>query len=828
LAFPYLKIFGPAVVERGYRIVCIAPNDKAPVDDDWQSSNATAAQVRKWLSAGRQNYGVGIITERTPAVDIDCHDPDLVAEMATWVREEYGEAPVRVGHAPKTLLVFRSTEPFAKVMSASWVAPDAPIIRGKPARYRLEVLGRGQQFVAFGTHPDTGKSYKWTEGARPSDGEWQDLPELTVAAAQRIAAKFDQLAKAKGWTIAGKARVQGASDEWDANLAQRVRLTPEQCREMLMLIPNTDDASLDYDKWLEYGMACYHQFEGAPEGYDLWVEWSEQSFKFNIGECEKKWSSFDVDGKDRTPVTFRSILADAKHFKQIQIEEKLAGIKHGLATVQTRADWSRLIAEVKNSEFDTLIRNSLIPLVQKAYEAAYGAKMSTPDAKRHVKQSLVLTDRPVWLEHWVYDRANARFFNPRTSHASDSKGFDEQFNKYLLSTAEILDGKSVPDMRPTNVALNLFQIPQVDGVRYAPLEPAVFHRGAGVFANTYSDRNVPPVPKTWLPRHQEAADTFFAHIAHLFPDERDQGIAISWFAYIVQTRKRINWAILIQGCEGDGKTVLYRILNSILGDENTRVIDPKGFESEFNQFAEGALFACVDEIRFIGKSRYDIMDRIKPLITNARIPIRGLYQKPYMADNTCSYLLLTNHQDALPVTDEVSRYFVLKSRWASKKEVDRFKEENPDYYNRVWRLLDEPGAVRKALLDYKLHPEFIPDARAPESAGKAYMTSVTESEEYAVLMEIIRSNENRLVCDYFVSAHDAIDAIEESAGTRLDPQRMRWVFVNHGFTSLGAVRVRSKVGRERHTVWTLRPDAWPTEKTLRENALSAYLRDEDV
>lgn len=827
MSIPYLEIFGPAVIERGYRIVCIAPNDKFPIGQAWQESNTSISQLRKWLSDGRKNHGVGILTERAPAVDIDCHDADLVAEMVTWVREEYGDAPVRVGHAPKTLLVFRSTEPFAKVLSSSWSAPDAPVIRGKPARYRLEILGRGQQFVAYGTHPETRKAYSWTHGTSPVTVDWHDLPELTVAGAQRIAAKFDQLAKAKGWEVAGKARVQGTSDEWDANLSQRVRLTPEQCREMLMLIPNKDEASNDYDKWLEYGMACYHQFEGSTDGYDLWVEWSEQSFKFNLGECEKKWSSFDEAGKGRAPVTFRTVLADAKTFKQLQVEEQLAKIKEGLQNVRTRADWQRLVTEIKSSDFDGLIRNSLVPPVQKAYETAYGAKLSTPDARRHVKQAVTVTEKPAWLENWVYDRSNSVFFNPRTNLGCDAKGFDEQFSKNLLTPAEILDGKVVPDIRPTHVALNAFQIPQVDGVRYAPLEPSIFHRDTEIYANKYSDRNVPPVPKTWLPRHQEAADTFFAHIAHLFPDERDQGIAISWFAYIVQTRKRVNWALLIQGCEGDGKTVLYRILSSILGHDNTRVIDPKGFESEFNQFAEGSLFSCVDEIRFIGKSRYEIMDRIKPLITNARIPIRPLYQKVYMADNTCSYLLLTNHQDALPVTDEVSRYYVLKSKWSSKKDVDRFKEANPDYYDRVWRLLDEPGAVRKALLDYKLHPEFMPDARAPESAGKAYMASVTESEEYANLMEVIRSGSDRLVTEVFVSSQAASDAIELSAGMRLTSQQMRWVFINHGFTFLGSIRVLKEGERDRHSVWTLRPDAWPKGEEL-ESLLVAYLRDEDV
>lgn len=829
MSLPYLKIFGARLAEHGYRIVCITPGSKASHDDGWQTSNASIAQIKKWTANGRANHGVGIITEQTPAVDIDCFDAALVEELIAWIHAEYGDAPVRVGNAPKSLLLFKAPVPFTKVMSASWIAPDAPTILGKPSRYRLEVLGRGQQFVAFATHPDTKKAYAWTSGTSPMTMEAQDLPVLTAAAAQRIADKFDQLAKAKGWTIAGAARVPAASDEWDANLASRTNLTIEQARETLMSIPNTDATSLDYDKWLEYGMACYHQFEGAIEGYDLWVEWSEQSFKFNINECEKKWKSFDEAGKDRVPVTFRSVLADAKQFKEASLAEKLAEIKNGFRDAKTHDEWKKLIQRIKTTEFDPTLRMTLIEPAQKSYLSIHGANISRPDVKKLIRQEVTFDGIPEWLEGWVFDDSNSQFVFPAKGQRTSAVDFDVQFGRYFLTPAELREGKATPDVRPAHAALNLIKIPRVDGSRYAPLDPPMLFRENKKFVNSYSELNVPPVPATWMPRHQRAADIFFAHIAHLFPDQRDQGIVLSWFAYIVQTRSRVHWALVIQGCEGDGKSVLHDIMSAVLGRDNTKIVNTKSFASEFNRFAEGSLLSCVDEIRVSGDNRFAVMDRIKVLITNDHIAIRPLYQEAYTAENTTSYLLLTNHQDAVPVTDETSRYYILKTQWTLKAKIDAFKAENPDYYFNLWSLVNEGGAIRKALLEYELHPEFNAGGRAPPSRGRAYMTSITESDEYAALRDILDRGDNRLVCPYFISAHEAIEAIEREAGIRLTPSQIRWLLQSNGFTLLGRLRFMLKGQANTHGVWTLTPEAWPEPRSpVFQSQARRYFLDDEV
>ena len=64
-----------------------------------------------------------------------------------------GDAPVRFGQAPKRLRVYRTAEPFTKLSTAGYRLPgDEP---GAKA-HKVEILAAGQQFVAYGVHPDTG------------------------------------------------------------------------------------------------------------------------------------------------------------------------------------------------------------------------------------------------------------------------------------------------------------------------------------------------------------------------------------------------------------------------------------------------------------------------------------------------------------------------------------------------------------------------------------------------------------------------------------------------------------------------------------------------
>ena len=72
---------------------------------------------------------------------------------------------------------------------------------------------------------------------------------------------------------------------------------------------------------------------------------------------------------------------------------------------------------------------------------------------------------------------------------------------------------------------------------------------------------------------EQAIEIFLYHFEHLIANERDRRLFLDYITYIVQNPgQRVNWAVLLQGTEGDGKSFFARILKAILGPSNVNGI----------------------------------------------------------------------------------------------------------------------------------------------------------------------------------------------------------------------------------------------------------------
>ena len=95
----------------------------------------------------------------------------------------------RTGLAPKFLIPFRSDKPFRKLSSQTYTD-------GKND-HKVEILGDGQQWVAYHVHPDTMRPYEWWDGVG-AEGlvsiERVELPVLNRPDAQRVIDAFEVLA----------------------------------------------------------------------------------------------------------------------------------------------------------------------------------------------------------------------------------------------------------------------------------------------------------------------------------------------------------------------------------------------------------------------------------------------------------------------------------------------------------------------------------------------------------------------------------------------------------------------------------------------------------
>ena len=108
---------------------------------------------------------------------------------------------------------------------------------------------------------------------------------------------------------------------------------------------------------------------------------------------------------------------------------------------------------------------------------------------------------------------------------------------------------------------------------------------------------------------------------------------------------------MLHGVEGAGKTFFFVLMAHCLGHQNVRTVQPTDLGKEFNGWAEGSQFTCIEEIKMHGHSRFDVLNSLKPLITNDYVSVRRMRTDPYMVQNTASYMALTNYADALPIDD---------------------------------------------------------------------------------------------------------------------------------------------------------------------------------
>ncbi|MDO9713756.1 bifunctional DNA primase/polymerase, partial [Paracraurococcus lichenis] len=131
-----------------------------------------------WIAAQVSAHpacNVGIVCGQLAGVDIDVLDPDLAYRLDALAVARLGEGPLRIGRWPKRLRVYRLTEPMPKMAAG---------IKGAA----VEVLASGQQFAAYGIHPDTRQPYTWPDGDL-TDTPLEDLPEITPAMLHRFMAE---------------------------------------------------------------------------------------------------------------------------------------------------------------------------------------------------------------------------------------------------------------------------------------------------------------------------------------------------------------------------------------------------------------------------------------------------------------------------------------------------------------------------------------------------------------------------------------------------------------------------------------------------------------
>jgi P4 family phage/plasmid primase-like protien len=275
----------------GWRVIPILSWDhpdaefagKKPLGPKWQLAAQKDPPEGVTFAPVTWALNTGIWAGGLRPIDVDIEDAATVAMVLALATNHLGSDALRRTRAnsPRTLLLYRAAEGEPKKMTLAGATNG----HGKQL---IEVLGHGQQFVAYGRHP-SGADLEWPDGG-PLETAMQDVPAVTEAqVADFLAAAAQVIGGVVPKPSPAKAQPRVA-DEPPPELAQ--------ITTALRLIANNGPA--DWESWNSIGMALWAATAGSDEGLTLWLEWSGRHPDYSEKAARGRWANYAKSPPDRT------------------------------------------------------------------------------------------------------------------------------------------------------------------------------------------------------------------------------------------------------------------------------------------------------------------------------------------------------------------------------------------------------------------------------------------------------------------------------------------------------------------------------------------------
>lgn len=287
----------------------------------------------------------------------------------------------------------------------------------------------------------------------------------------------------------------------------------------------------------------------------------------------------------------------------------------------------------------------------------------------------------------------------------------------------------------------LIKYPKVNGSCFRPDLPAakVVRRDGRTLVNTY-------VPMS-VARKAGDPGPFLRHLAKVLPNGEDQNILLSYMAACIQFKGlnqgkpgKFQWAPLLQGVEGNGKTLFTRCVAEAIGRRYVHWPRASQLAKNFNAWMFGKIFYAVEDI-YVPDARREVIEELKPMITgeNLEIEAKGIDQT--IADICGNFMFNSNHRDAIKKTGNDRRFCVLFAAQQESADLER-DGMGGDYFPALYRWLRGDGyaIVSEFLHSYSIPARYNPAIdcqRAPVSSTTVEAISASQGNIEQEIIEAI-------------------------------------------------------------------------------------------
>lgn len=258
------------------------------------------------------------------------------------------------------------------------------------------------------------------------------------------------------------------------------------------------------------------------------------------------------------------------------------------------------------------------------------------------------------------------------------RAFDELFNP--------IANRFAPDRyrdRAAKFAISTPILLRASGVVYEPGQGDWI----GTKFNMYRPGNCTPLA--------EQPRIFIDHLRYLIPDARERKLFVDFLAWMVQNpTRKLQFALLIVGRKGTGKSWLSGLIECLFGPHNVTVLEKGGaIADKFDASAENKQAIFIDEL--VPDGKHDLAKAIKPLITSPTVWIERKGIQKFQVPNRVNVIGISNHPNALKIAADEREWAVVRASADVRFTDDdgQATAETVAYYDRLFAMTPSDRSI---------------------------------------------------------------------------------------------------------------------------------------
>jgi hypothetical protein len=558
----------------------------------------------------------------------------------------------------------------------------------------------------------------------------------------------------------------------------REEIPTEDLAAMLVVL----DPDMEYPEWIRIMAAVHHYSHGADWGFDLINRWSAEGRKYpGRDDVYNKWQSIHDHCPNPVKIGTLIYLAEQKNWRDKRDIDLYDELKDEIdKTVETLRQVEALENFIERASQQRLshtyaemiawhLKESLVK-VDKLFKKKLNSdwiQTTTKRLSRGAKAIGELTEQervelmPQWLSPIVMLTDHGARLTYINSHTGKTWRSDDAFNTCHVSEAR-------PYRVPASVlAKQVFRIPNADTTTFDPNQDLLIHKEGKTYLNKFvRNENFQFRSKAHFNQWQydviNALDTV---LETNIPDPDERHIFKNFMAYnIFNIGKKLPWFPLLIGAQGLGKTILAHIIASALGKyaRYTTILDAtQMFDNKFSSIVQDNLLITIDEIisHPSHAKRERDFNKLKRLITEDETVIQEKFVNDRKSKLTANFLGFSNYHDALTLSRNERRVFVVEYPYWTPGEVDKARTKLIPHYTTLFHGINlakkaryrpnaEATLFREALLSYandwreeNFHDGFRRIGHAYRTNAFHSMVDLTQSDYADYIQELIENPE---------------------------------------------------------------------------------------